>query len=217
MWINHRATDISILDSWWLVSKVVFKLTCWSRCQTKITDFMKNNSKSSNWYPINGHNVSNFCLAPRSTCQIEYNLCMCSGVRRSFLACMLTCFQRSLGQGNIFTSVCHSVHRGVGFPACITGHMTRRSLHLGRSASREICIQGGVCIQGRDLHPGRGLHTRGWSTSRRGEVCIQGGVCIRGVGQTPPAPHQIVQDTVNKERYYPIGMYSCLQLLLHHE
>ena len=114
---------------------------------------------------------------------------MCSGVRRSFLACMLTCFQRSLGQGNIFTSVCHSVHRGVGFPACITGHMTRRSLHLGRSASGEICIQGGVCIQGRDLHPGRGLHTRGWSTSRRREeVCIQGGVCIRGLGRHPLPP-----------------------------
>ena len=33
-----------------------------------------------------------------------------------------------LGQGNIFTSVCHSVYWGVGvvgFPACITGHMTR--------------------------------------------------------------------------------------------
>ena len=31
-----------------------------------------------------------------------------------------------LGQGSIFTSVCHSVYRGgVGFPACITGDMTR--------------------------------------------------------------------------------------------
>ena len=32
----------------------------------------------------------------------------------------------SMGKGNVFTPVCHSVHRGVClFPAYITGHMTR--------------------------------------------------------------------------------------------
>ena len=30
-----------------------------------------------------------------------------------------------LRQGNVFTPVCHSVHRGVSVPACTTGHMTR--------------------------------------------------------------------------------------------
>ena len=34
--------------------------------------------------------------------------------------------KRSLGQGNVFTRVCHSIHRGkgVGFPACVTVHIT---------------------------------------------------------------------------------------------
>ena len=49
---------------------------------------------------------------------------------RSF-AGIVTARKLSLGQGNVLTRVCHSVHRwGVGFPACITGHMTR-GLHPG--------------------------------------------------------------------------------------
>ena len=42
---------------------------------------------------------------------------------------IFTAHKRSLGQGNVFTPVCHSVHGG-GFLACITGHMTG-GLHLG--------------------------------------------------------------------------------------
>ena len=42
--------------------------------------------------------------------------------------------------GNVFTSVCHSVHEGCeGFPACITGHM------IGGSASRKGL--GGIRIE----------------------------------------------------------------------
>ena len=38
---------------------------------------------------------------------------------------IITACKRSLGQGNVFTCMCHSVRGwGVGFPACITGHMT---------------------------------------------------------------------------------------------
>ena len=33
--------------------------------------------------------------------------------------------QKNLPKGNVFTHVCHSVHRGVCIPACITGHMTK--------------------------------------------------------------------------------------------
>ena len=63
---------------------------------------------------------------------------------------MLTTHKRSLGQGNAFTPVCHFVHRGgVGFSACITGHMTRG-----------------------DLHPGKGLHPGGLPP---GEVSASGG------------------------------------------
>ena len=72
----------------------------------------------------------------------------------------ITALERSLGQDNVFTPVCHSVHRGgvYGMSACIIGHMT-----------------GGACIQvSGDLHPGG-------SASQR-----QAGVCIQGVGQTLP-------------------------------
>ena len=74
-------------------------------------------------------------------------------------------------EGNIVRSVCQSFcprgQGGVGFPACISGHMTR-GLHPG------VCIWGsvsrGVCIGG--------LH-QGW------RVCIWR-VCIQmGVGKTP--------------------------------
>ena len=69
-----------------------------------------------------------------------------------------TARKQSLGQGNVFTCVCHSVHKGEGgvdFPASITGHMTRGSvsrgdLHLG---------EGG-------LHLGEGVYTQGK------EVCM---------------------------------------------
>ena len=50
---------------------------------------------------------------------------------------MFTARKRSLRQGNVFTGfVCSQ--EGVGFPACITGHMTR-----GWSASKR-----GVCLGG---------------------------------------------------------------------
>ena len=55
--------------------------------------------------------------------------------------------QQWLLEGNVFTSACHSFCRGgVGFPVCITGHMTRGSTS-GRSASRRgICIRGGGSV-----------------------------------------------------------------------
>ena len=65
------------------------------------------------------------------------------GAYVSSLHAIFTARKRSLGQGNVFTGVCHSVLRGVGFPACITGHMTR-----------------GVCIQGEGDLPPEGLGRR---------------------------------------------------------
>ena len=58
---------------------------------------------------------------------------------------MLSTRKRSLGQGNAFTPVCHFVHRGgVGFSACITGHMTRGDLHPGRGLHPgEVSASGG--------------------------------------------------------------------------
>ena len=60
---------------------------------------------------------------------------------------IFTARKRSLGQGNVFKLVCHSVHRdGGGFPACITGHMTRAVCLQG------VCIEGGLYLGG--LPPG---------------------------------------------------------------
>ena len=39
--------------------------------------------------------------------------------RQNFIVLIITARKRSLGQGNIFASVCHSVHRGVCFSACL--------------------------------------------------------------------------------------------------
>ena len=85
---------------------------------------------------------------------------------------IFTTRKRSLGQGNIFISICHSVPGwGGGFPTCITGHMTRGV------CIQEVCISGLVCFQG---------------------VCIQG-VCIQGGWAEPPSEiHGILWDTVNK-------------------
>ena len=86
--------------------------------------------------------------------------------------------KRSLGQGNVFTHVCHSVHGEggvwlpsmhhrshdqywgdeVGFPACITGHMTRGSAYRGLLSTEGF--------------PSRGSVSRGCASRGRG-VCIQ--------------------------------------------
>ena len=59
---------------------------------------------------------------------------------------MFTARKRSLGQGNVFTPVCHSVHRG--------------GVYIGGSCIREgVCIGEWICIQ-------EGLHSGG--------VCMQG-------------------------------------------
>ena len=87
-----------------------------------------------------------------------------------------TARKRSLGQGNVFTPVCHSVHRGgVSFPACITGHMNDQGcLHRGGS----VCLEGGVCLQ----------VVRIWG------VCIQ----VWGGGDRQTSLHWILRDMVNK-------------------
>ena len=58
---------------------------------------------------------------------------------------IFTARKRSLGQGNVFTPVCHSVHMG---GVCIRG-----GLHPGG-----VCIHSGVYTQG-SLHPGGGRQT----------------------------------------------------------
>ena len=95
---------------------------------------------------------------------------------------MLTNHKRSLGQGNAFTPVCHFVHRGgVGFSACITGHMTRG-----------------------DLHPGKGLHPGGLPP---GEVSASGGYVSCYRPQTKFAKVMFLQVSVCPWG----GMHGCSQ------
>ena len=52
-----------------------------------------------------------------------------------------------LRQDNVFTPVCHSVHRGdLSVPVCTTGHMTRGSLY-GRRSLWRVSV-GGLCSGG---------------------------------------------------------------------
>ena len=90
----------------------------------------------------------------------RWSLQLCPSVRKG-----------SLRQGNIFWSVCHSVHKEV----CL-----QDSLHPGVLPTGEgggVCLQGGVCIQG--CMPVEG-------------VCLQGGFGrppsrgIRKADNTPP-------------------------------
>ena len=107
-----------------------------------------------------------------------------------------------LRQGNVFTPVCNSVHRGVSVPACTTGHITRGSLSRGTSVQgslsrgslsreslgglclgvsvQEVSVQG-VSIQGVSV---QGSFSRGslsvGSLSRGVSVqwiSVQGGLC----------------------------------------
>ena len=69
--------------------------------------------------------------------------------------------KKEVCEGNAFTSVCHSFHRGVGLPVCITGHITRGVCIQGGLLPREVCIRG-VCNQGKGSASG-GSASRGWA------------------------------------------------------
>ena len=97
---------------------------------------------------------------------------------------VITAHKRSLGQGNVFTPVCHSVHGG------------RRgwlpSMHH----------------RSHDQHPGGVLPTEEWSVYKGG-FCLRGGLPTSrggegGVGQIPPPPR-----TRKVGGTYPTGMLSC--------
>ena len=110
--------------------------------------------------------------------------------------CVVTAHKRSLGQGNVLTPVCHSVHRGGG-GLHLEGSASREGLHPGEgSASR-----GGVCIRGRGLHPGEG-------SASGEEVCIQGrGLHPAGLARTPPSDTMGYGQRVGST--HPTGIHSC--------
>ena len=103
---------------------------------------------------------------------------------------IFTARKRSLGQVNVFTGACHSVHREVGWlPACITGHVTGedlppRGLPWG-DCIRGVSIQNRVCLQGRGLH-------------------------LREVGQTPPPSTTGYGQQAGGT--HPTGMHYCVHI-----
>ena len=108
---------------------------------------------------------------------------------------VITARKRSLGQGNVFTLVCHSVHNGgsLSYHASqvtwqgvfvqglsVQGSLSRGSLSRG-SLSRRVSVQGGICPGG-SLSKGisdQGVSVQGGSLSIG--VSLSGGSLPRGV------------------------------------
>ena len=96
-----------------------------------------------------------------------------------------------LRQGNVFTPVCDSVHRGISVPACTTGHMFK-----GVSVWGDLCPGGSLFRKG-DLCPDGSLSCGGlfpgvsvWGSLSRRSLSV--GISVRETpwtetpGQRPP-------------------------------
>ena len=108
--------------------------------------------------------------------------------------------QRKFRQGNIFRSVCHSVHRwrGGGLP-------TREvCLRRGASAYRVVCIHGGLPTGGGGGQTPLESEKRGGGSSYR-RLCIQGVSAYRGGLSRPTTPRRIRKAGST----YTAGMLSC--------
>ena len=110
--------------------------------------------------------------------------------------------KRSLGQGNIFRSVCHSVHKGQRW-ACLRGQLPqergqyqgvrgegpRGEVRIQEGSASKRFVYRGVCIQG-CLHPGEGVCNQGglpmggFASPRGGSASARS--AFRRVGQNPP-------------------------------
>ena len=101
---------------------------------------------------------------------------------------LITDFNRSLGQGNIFTSVCHSVHRGGGW-------LPSRS-HDQEVSIQGVSLQGGSASRGVGRLPQLGLRVGGAGV---GQITLK----IRGILST-------------RGRMHPTGMHSCFQERTYH-
>ena len=106
---------------------------------------------------------------------------------------MFTARKRSLGQGNIFTPVCHSVHRGVPGPR---GVSAPGGCLLWGVPGPGGCLVRGVCFQ-RVPGPGGCLVWEG--------IGSQGGLLL-GVGG---AWWRLPQMTTAAGSTHPTGMHSC--------
>ena len=110
-------------------------------------------------------------------------------VNVAFQKCsIITARKRSLGQGNIFTPVCHSVHRG-GIPACIAGSIPTCLAAGGRCAIPACIGEWGVLLLGVPGPGGawsRGMPGLGGGSAPGGSA--PGGPASRGVPGGDPPP-----------------------------
>ena len=129
---------------------------------------------------------------------------------------VFTARKRSLGQGNIFTPVCHSVHRGGDAWLLQRGHAwLLLGGHVWLLGGRAWLLPGGACVVAPRgacmvapggacvVAPG-GMY--GWS---RGACMVAGGACMgyddtQRYGQWAGGTH-------------PTGMHSCLHITLKHQ
>ena len=150
---------------------------------------------------------------------------------------LITARKRSLGQGNIFTPVCHSVHGGGGrawlpggWRAWLPGGawllggmhgwqggacMVKGGMH---GEGGVVHGKGGACMAKGGMHGKRGAWWRGWHVWRRGVCVAKGGHAWwrgdawqkGGCGMHPP------RDTAGHcaGGTHPTGMHSCLILHL---
>ena len=106
----------------------------------------------------------------------------CLGSQRSLMVCILLPPETKLRQGNVFTPVCDSVHRGVSVPACTTDHMTRGlcpgvSVQGSLSRMGSLSSPGWVSVQSKVGSLSRGVSVQGFSV--QGCLC-PGGLCPGG-------------------------------------
>ena len=147
-------------------------------------------------YPWEIARKKHISIIPRPPSLLRYCLVATISLDVGILGYMvITGHKRSLGQGNIFTSVCHSF--------CPKG----RGLHPRGSASRGVSASRGSLHPG-GLHPG-GVCIQEWSVFR-GVSASGGGVCSQGGGQTPP--HRILSTRGRYASYWNAFLYLVYSL-----
>ena len=110
--------------------------------------------------------------------------------------------QQKLLKGNVFTSVCDSVHRGC---VCVCmghawqgGHVWQEGVCMaGGMHGKGVCMTGDIC--------GRGMHGRVcvWQGGMHGRGCTWQGACIMGGVCMAEEMATAVVGT------HPTGMHSC--------
>ena len=149
---------------------------------------------------------------------------------------VITARKRSLGQGNIFTPVCHSVHGGGGGRAWLEGVCGWGGGHVWPGGHAWL---GGVCGRGHawpgGAWPGRNMHGWGGGHVWLGGgvwlgVCMAGGhvwlggmcgwgACVAGGhawGWHAPLPPADTTSTAYGQPSggtHPTGMHSCFKLI----